>query len=273
MHAHAAEAGEVVDRASWTGVIGTRTDDVAALSVRACLAQAKETASSPFLALGNDGQQWWVKPPQAALDKALVTELVVGRVGALIGAPVCHVEAIQIPDALLPWELRPGTPLPTGIGSATANLPGAIEEIRPNLTRRYDDDNRRRHAGVYALVDWCFGSDLQWLLRADAEWQLFSHDHGWYLPPSGQAWDEQSLECNVDTPCLVPDDPAGLDPIELERLASSLDGITQADLLHVLKSVPTSWPVIDRELEALGWFLQTRAPEVAERLRGLGGSS
>jgi hypothetical protein len=258
-----------MDEQAWSGRVASRKTTVGDLKVTACLRQGKASASSPFLALGSDGREWWVKPPEPALDKALVTEVVVGTLGGMIGAPVCETSPMEISNDLLPWEYQPGRPLQSGMGSATVNLPGTITEIRPNLDRRNDDDNRRRHAGVYCLVDWFFGADLQWLQQVDDEWRLYSHDHGWYLPPAGPSWTKDSLRSNVDTPAGIADDPAGLEKSELDRLARSLEAIDANVITNVLNAIPAGWPVSNDELECLGWFLLRRAPQVATRLRRL----
>lgn len=253
----------------WTGLITGRTDPSGGLYVAACLQPGPATASSPFLALGSDGDEWWVKAPQPNLHKALVTEVVVGRVGAAIGAPVCDVAVIDIPVTLLPWEFKPGQQLPTGLGSATRNVPGALEEIRDSLDHRTDDDNRRWHAGVYALVDWCAGDDLQWLLNASEDWRLYSHDHGWYFPPGGPDWSPAALGATVDDDHALSDDATGLDPDELQRLADDLRNITRGMLRDLLLQIPASWPVTDSDLESLGWYLEQRAPQVADRMEAL----
>lgn len=258
-----------MSRSEWVGDVTGRAHAAVDLHVRGILGASIPSASSPFLALASDNEQWWVKAPDPKLGKALVTEFVVGRCGALIGAPVCAVEPIFISPSLLPYDLRPGVPLVAGIGTATKNLDGTVTEIRHDLTRRYDDDNRVRHAGVYALVDWCFGSDLQWLQRVDADWELHSHDHGWYFPPSGPDWTEQTLLNDVNTPAAVSTDPGGLDHDEIERLACALEAVTRDQLRAIMNLVPASMPVGDSELEALGWFLETRAPSVAARLRAM----
>jgi len=259
----------VATEADWTGLVRGRSDPAGELRVVACLQQGRATASSPFLASGSDGHQWWVKPPQVQLKKALVTEYVVGRVGQLIGAPVCETAVIEIPTSLLPWEFRPGQQLPTGFGSATRDLPGVVTEIRGSLSHRGDDDNARRHGGVYALVDWCFGDDLQWLLHTSDQWTLYSHDHGWYLPPGGPDWSLASLRAAVDVAGPVPGTPTGLDKTHLDRLADGLEAVTREALQKIMMDVPISWPVAGAELECLGWYLEHRAPLVAARLRAL----
>jgi hypothetical protein len=191
----------------------------------------------------------------------------------MIGAPTCEVEPIAIGSALLPHDILPGVPLLEGVGTATLDLEGTVTEIRPVLTHRDRDDNRIRHAGIYALVDWCFGSDLQWLQRVDADFELYSHDHGWYFPPSGPDWNEAELTTNVTIAVQVTDSPVGLDTPEVERLADLLSSPCRDQLAAILNDVPVSMPVTNTELECLGWFLEERAPQVARRLRTLLGGN
>jgi hypothetical protein len=260
------------DRSEWAGLVNGRAS-ATELRLTAVLGGPKATASSPFMGLADDGQRWWIKSPQQQLAKALVTELVVGKLGELIGSPVCRVKTIRIGPELLPHELRPGLPLSEGVGTATLDLRGTVTQTS-TLDRREEDDNSVRHAGIYALVDWCFGSDLQWLQLVEEDWKVFSHDHGWYLPPSGPEWGEADLISSVHTPIPIHgDSPSGLDAFELERLAKTLDGVDRAQIANVLNGVPSEMPVSDHELECLGWFLESRAPAVAMRLRAIDGGS
>jgi hypothetical protein len=257
----------VLTENDWNGSVHGRVDPTSGLSVITCLAQGKGSASSPFLAEASDGEKWWVKPPQVSLAKALVTELVTGLCGAMIGAPVCEVSEIIIPDMLLPWEFKPGQQLPTGVGSATREIPPVVLEEKGALGHRTQDDNARRHVGVYAIADWFFGADYQWLYRTSDEWTIYSHDHGWYLPPEGGDWSQDQLRGAVGTPHELPDDPVGLDQAQIDSIADNLLAVTHPGLAKVLSRVPASWPVSDSELDTLGWYLEARAPDVASRLR------
>jgi hypothetical protein len=169
------------DRSEWAGLVNGRAS-ATELRLTAVLGGPKATASSPFMGLADDGQRWWIKSPQQQLAKALVTELVVGKLGELIGSPVCRVKTIRIGPELLPHELRPGLPLSEGVGTATLDLRGTVTQTS-TLDRREEDDNSVRHAGIYALVDWCFGSDLQWLQLVEEDWKvLVTITAGTFLP-------------------------------------------------------------------------------------------
>lgn len=144
------------------------------------------------------------------------------------------------------------------------------DDVRPELSARGRDDNRSRHAGVYAFYDWCFGKDPQWLHDLNSDRQIYSHDHGLYLPSDGKkAWTRDLLMYEVDTPRRLPDPTDGLAPEAVKRYVEALEAVTRGDLENILNSVPRSWPVSDADLEDLGWFLEYRAPSAAERMKAL----
>jgi hypothetical protein len=258
----------LVERAEWSGLVGgNRTQPVEPIIVRACLQPSPNGVSGSFMAVGSDGQEWWVKPPgQPDLDKALVTEFVVGRVGTLIGAPTCRNALVLVTTEFAGWTYRPGRVLREGLGHGTLHVPDAIEK-RPTLEYRQDDDNRRRHVGIFALYDWCWGSDEQWLHRTSEDMTTYSHDHGWYLPPPGRSWSIADLEAHVDLPHPLGQETAGLSWAAVQDVSSALDKVDRQALAGILRQVPEEWPVSDSELEALGWFLERRAAVVATRLR------
>ena len=260
-----------MDEASWHGRVTPAVAVSETIELRAILRTGGGTAASPFLGKCDDSANWWIKPPVPGMTKALVSEWVVGRLGHLIGAPVCQVALVRIPEALLPCEFSPGRPLVAGIGCGSRDLEGTPTEKKGQLEHRESDDNRRRHAGVYALVDWFFGNDLQWLHDVADDWTLYSHDHGWYLPPDGADWTTDQLRATADQACAPTGDAAGIDDGELTRLAGALDSLTPEQIAEVLRSVPAEWGATAEDLQCLGAFLEHRATHVAERLRNLGG--
>ncbi|WP_326829276.1 hypothetical protein OIE13_34595 [Streptosporangium sp. NBC_01810] len=67
----------------------------------------------------------------------------------------------------------------------------------------------------------------------------------------------------------LPDPPGGLSGEAVEEVSEALEKINRDALVNILRGVPASWPVSDDDLEALGWFLEHRAPAVARRVRAL----
>jgi hypothetical protein len=127
---------------------------------------------------------------------------------------------------------------------------------------------------VFALYDWCWGGgDDQWLYCEIDDRKVYSHDHGWYLPETGPDWSESAIMARVDEPHLARYAVANLDRSKLAEMSARLREPLREELVAVLSSVPASWAVSDRELEAVGFFLERRAPAVAERLDEIGGRS
>ncbi|WP_133378940.1 HipA family kinase [Klenkia marina] len=228
---------------------------------------------APFEVQADDENLYWVKsssllPP--AEPAALVKEYVVARAGALIGAPVCRSTLIRIPPDLDGEELRDGMFLKAGLAHGSLAVERADERGRPYLVERKSDDNVRRHARIYALFDWCCGSDAQWLYDIDDNLSIYSHDHGRYLPPMDTGFlTRAALEAEVGRDNSLTDSPVGLNANELMDVASDLLKVSENDLLTILKGVPASWPVDDETLGALGWFLFERREGVAQRLMQL----
>ena len=226
---------------------------------------AESGTSGAFLGSDSHNKQWWVKPLNNKQgERVVITEAIVGTVGRLIGAPVCQTAIVRIPDSLQGQKLGRGLRLEPGLAHASRKV-DAADEYR-FLRYRDRDQNRVRHAGVFALYDWCWGGDDQWLYSGAADCELFSHDHGYYLPDVGPSWSEDSLMAHVDQPHPLRASTDGLDRTEIIRLASELRKLDATSLVESLRMIPQQWPVTDEELECVGWFLQRRAKAVANRL-------
>ncbi len=257
-----------IDPQPWSGLLSGRRNDEVELSLRAVLGESEGGGSGSFPGEASDRERWYVKPQNHRQGgQVIVSEYVVSAVGQLIGAPVCRVEPIRVPSDLSGHQFSSGLVLEEGIASASQAVPHAVEDH--GLLYRGRDDNSRRHAGVFALYDWCWGGDPQWLYSATDDNKLFSHDHGWYFPPEGASIETDQLRANVDSPHPLPLREDDLDQGELDRLADNLDAVRRSELEAVLALVPASWPASEECLETVGLFLEQRAPEVASRIRDI----
>lgn len=265
-----------VEQGAWRGLIAGRTDASRGVAIEAFSPSAPmPTFSSPFRVVGDDRMDYFVKsldnsPP--GMGATLAAEYIVAAAGRLISAPVIRTVIIEVPAQLAGYEPRPGTPISAGLAHASEALNHADEMGRPSLYARSQDDNSTRHAAIYALFDWCYGSDQQWLYDIDDDRRIYSHDHGLYLP-SGWMTDPAALVGAVDQPHPLPDPPTGLSPAAIEEAADRLEAVTRADLASILNGLPAAWPVTDQLLETVGWFLERRAPAVALRMRNLQATS
>jgi len=255
----------MIQRDVWHGVLASVPPIPPAGRLRAPLRPSSQGATGAFLGLASDGRRYWVKVANNPVGKhVLVKEQIVGRAGALIGAPTCPVITVEIPDAVVGWEFRPGRTLERGVGHGSMHIEGGIDTRR--LSRQTEDDNAARYTAFVALYDWCWGHDWQGVHVVQDEARFFCFDYDWYLPPGGQQWDGKCLLEYVDTPHPVPDAPVLATAAAL-RIAERLEQVSRAELAHMLRHVPGEWGVPDRDLEDVGFYLERRAPQVAARLR------
>ena len=260
----------MIEETSWQGRLAGRREPRGAVHLAAWMNQSPGMGGSrPLLALGADGNLYWVKLITNRQGPMVpVNEQIVGRCGALIGAATCRVELVDIPETLT-GEVS-GIAVSAGLAHGSADVPGTVNE--PSLEYRAEDDNQKRHAGLYALHDWCWGQDSQWLFALSDEYKTYSHDHGHFFPggPNWQSYAER-VRAQVDEPHLLQYhfEATGLDPAAVRDCADALDAVTTGDLVEILGTIPREWPVTDTELELLGFFLERRAPQVATRMRSL----
>jgi len=260
------EGDSVSGVAAWVGLVRDRRPWRSRKVVAAPLQPSSAGGSGAFLALTRDGERYWVKTLNNLQgQRVVITEQIVGRAGTLIDAPVCPVATLYIPKALAGWEFRPGRFLEAGFAHGSLALDTCIE--RRGLEFRERDENAVRHVGYFALYDWCWGGDLQGLFDLSDDRAMYSHDHGWFLPPVGRRWTRQALLEKLDEPRELGENGGGLDLVEVQRVAARLETLTREDILRVITAIPRTWPVTDQELEAVGAFLEHRASGVARRLR------
>lgn len=224
--------------------------------------------SNSFLMLADDQARYWCKAlNNGQSPRVPVNEQIVGRLGKLVGIAVCETTLVEIPEDVAGWEFAAGKMLEPGWVHGSKAVESVVETH--TLDHRADDDNAVRHAGFFALFDWLAGSDPQWLNSTADQNRYFTHDHGHYL--GEPAWTIDTLGERRDGEIRLPQDPSGLSPEELERIAERLGTITREELENALHGIPSEWPVSDEELEAVVDFADHRRTAVAERLTALAG--
>ena len=232
------------------------------------LQQSRGGTSGAFLVRADDGNRYWCKAlNNLQSPEVLANEQIVGNLGVLIGAPVCPVRPIYIPNALVGLEFKAGTGRTLEEGWSSGSLAVEPATETHDLASRNRDDNPRRQAGIYAFYDWLGGSDPQWL-TVGSELMYYSHDHGHYFP-GGPNWSKTSLQASAGAPNRLATPPQGLDQTELDRLATAIEAVVETEVVTVLNGLPRSWPPDDDALDALIDYVLARTAPVAQRLRSM----
>jgi hypothetical protein len=195
-----------------------------------------------------------------------INEQIVSECGKLIGAPVCPTTLIGIPDELADYEIATGFTLGNGLAHASRDIPNVVQGGQ--LDYRTKDANSTRHAAIFALYDWCWGGDAQWLFDATDDMRTFSHDHGYYFP-GGPRWTVNDLQNAAQQPHVLQAPTSDLSREAVREVAVRLRAIDRVSILAALNSIPPEWPVTDAELEAAGLFLESRTDGAADRVLGL----
>jgi hypothetical protein len=256
----------MVTLTDWNGILAGRRRSGAEITLRAPLRQGSTGGSGAFLGLADDGRHYWIKTLNngQSSPRVPITEQIVGRVGRMIGGPMCEVRTIAILPEHAGWEFRPGLRLEAGIAHGSYEVEGCVQTGA--LSNRADDENARRHAYILAIHDWCWAQDLQWLVAEADDHRYYSHDHGHYFP-SGPGWSADELQRRVDEAHEMADPDTNLDVGAIDGICGALGGLSRDAIAAPLAAIPAEWPITDNELECVGFFLEMRAPQVAERLR------
>lgn len=264
----------MVEMSDWRGELAGRRVDDALITAVAPLRNAQPPAGTkPVLVLADDAQRYWIKAVNNPQHPSIpIVEQIVGRCGALIGAPACPVELIAIPEELAGHPLYPGVALEAGI--AHGSLDVMSSHVTWSLEHAERDENRSRYLGLIALYDWCWGDDPQWLVQTGTrenptemfDHEYYSHDHGDYLF-SRTGWTRDSIGESIDEPRILPVLLPLSTLVGFSELADRIAAVTHEQLVAVLSAIPATWPVSDAQLELIGFFLERRRDAVATRVR------
>jgi hypothetical protein len=147
-----------------------------------------ESFSRPvLLSCGEKNEEFVVKGRHAG--RAIVNEHVVGRLGALLEAPVPRIEIIEVPKDLIDAESELGHLVP-GLAHGSQWIPDCSD--RQWVQASDLKENRSRFGALAVLYGWVRANDHQ-LIYSNADPRLVhSVDHGHFFP-SGPDWRIQDL--------------------------------------------------------------------------------
>ncbi|MEF3322273.1 hypothetical protein PV375_01005 [Gulosibacter sp. GYB002] len=234
---------------------------------------AKDSGSGCFNGLLDNEQFAWIKLPNSPHGaRALANDVIINRFMRSVNAPTPTAELVRVSaDLFNAWRTPAqwyGQPIRLHhdlIGHASYHVPTAIESKTNHFEHHTDDDNANRQALLAAMWDLFAGFDDQWLYDAANDHSIWSFDHGLWLYTEAFDWTPDLLQRKVREPNERPDDEL-LSPDALEVAAIGLSTVTHEQILNAICAVPVEWQIPNYDLGVLGWFINTRLPDVISRL-------
>lgn len=181
--------------------------------------------SKAAVARCSDGELYVVKGTQ--VGRALVADQVVGRLAAVMGAPVPEVALVDVPADLVADQNFYMGHFEAGIGHGSRIIPGC--EDGWDIEHEDAAENRDRFALLAVLFGVAFPDDQQFMYRKAPPRIVYSVDHGHFFAGAPD-W---TIETLVAAPIAEPDSGivsyAGISPdaisMALERLRNVSDEV------------------------------------------------
>jgi hypothetical protein len=193
------------------------------------------------------------------LQRALVTDHIVGFLGCRIGAPVPDVALVEIKQDLIDVNRDELGDVCAGIAHGSAYLgPDCSERLGLEVLRGIQGDQRRGIARLALLYGWAVAGDHQLLRQGSSIW---SADHGHFFP-GGPDWTAASLQQGAPQP-PKPDHAiirhAGLSKDEVIDAGRYLNQVVTDELIaEAVARPPDEWGISMQERVAVAQFLRER---------------
>lgn len=211
------------------------------------------SSTQPFLIACSDDERYYVKSPPS--KRTLIAELVVGKLGALLKAPVPEVAFVYLTQ-----EFIDNNPKLSRLGPGHAYGSRFISGLRDSRIVEYakETENRSRFASLAVLYGLTACDDMQFMYANQAPHLVYSHDHGWFFP-GGTAWNMQTLsqdrEVDIHREIVM---NAHLTQSEILAAIEPLKRLTHQDIVDTIACVPEAWGITPMERISLAKCLARR---------------
>lgn len=222
-----------------------------------------ESMSRPLLVLTDDEREFFAKPLWATPPPnkyQLGADLVVGRLGNLMTAPVATVQLLRLHE----WteETYGLEKFVLGFCHGSERLPKVYDSY--NVERV--DYNKERFAKMALLYGWTVAQDHQYQYQNSAPYHVFSCDHGEFLTASSP-WGSGLLDPEFEPKPRADDRivaAAGLTKSDLSAAAVPLKRVEEEDIINIVAAIPEEWGIPIAEREILRKFLIRRRNALLE---------
>lgn len=171
------------------------------------------------------------------LTRVMLCDQLVGRLGALLQAPVPPVDLVYIPERMVTAtpELRDVLP---GLAHGSREIPNCGD--RESVTY-VTTENRARFARLAVLYGWCAADDHQFLYQTTADWLVWSVDHGHFLGGPNVPFPPDASHLKVPELDQLIVQQASLTNQDLEPALLALKSVTAGDVAEAVATLPDEW--------------------------------
>jgi hypothetical protein len=222
--------------------------------------------SRPARVTCDDGNVYIVKGRQNGrgreLNRALVNDHVVGRLGMLLGAAVADVALVDVSELA---AIEPGmADMMPSVAHATRLVPEVSD--RRGVEYFHVPENRPRFGTLAVLYSWagCF-SDHQLIYGNNPPNLVYSVDHGHFFG-NGPVWTVDVLKGRPEAALDRFFDPCSLTQLELGAAAQLLAAITDREIAGAVAGPLDDWEITQTERIALAEYLIKRKGELVALL-------
>jgi len=245
-----------------TNAIGSRPAPIQAHT----FLQKWTTQSQPVALICDGGEKYVVKALQInrpEMNRLMVNEQIVARLGKLMHAPVPRAAYIDVPAELIAAEPNMTQMIP-GVAHGSQFVEDVTE--RMGIDHTGVPENRPRFARLAILYGWVGAADHQFMYGKAAPYLVYSVDHGNFFP-GGMGWTPASLQqagvAQADAAIAA---PCNLNEQEINDGIQELSSIDAAALACAVALPLDPWGLSMEERLALLGFLIRRRDELLATL-------
>lgn len=223
------------------------------------------SASGPVLCRCSDGFRYVVKDSRNRggqdIRRVMVTEQIVGRLGARIQAPVANVNFVDVPAELIARNASMAHMLP-GLAHGSKWIVDCTD--REGVRYQTSPGNPGRFALLAVLYTWTHASDHQFIYEKAPPNAVHSVDHGYFFH-GGPDWTVDTLRA-ASTPTRLDAvfDPCNLQPDDVASAGRELRSVTEDDIATIVSAPPDTWGLtLDERVSLAGYLAHRRSALLA----------
>jgi len=232
------------------------------LQAETYLGKKGSSFSNPVEIMCNDSNVYVVKGRQAGradVSRAMVNDHIVGRLGALLDAPVPQIALVEIPLELIEAQLEMQHII-AGIAHGSRIIEGVSDKL--GIQNHDLAENRSRFSLLAVLFGWVGAGDSQFFYKKAEPYLVYSFDHGHFFP-EGPKWTEASLAQQQDAwPDQQITQACSLRDEEIRDAVERLRKIDNRAIAEVVAGPPDEWGLTQAERVTLFQYLAGRSDQL-----------